>query len=92
MVDIFCKTHIDPPTSSANNATGCAKSNPKNVLFNGTAVSKNSNESYICEVKLAKFSGKVGISAYIHQYKLIHIGIWITNGPKQPKGLIPSSL
>ena len=94
MVVIFCITHIDAPTRMGRMGVGSgrARSIQRKLLCRGTAWLTWGNQEYSLVERLATASGLEGRVFRMDRYRPIHMGSWMTMGPRQPRGLMPCSL
>lgn len=97
MVVIFCISHIDPPTRTGRRkgigfaADTSARLSPKAMPFSGMTSWTGVSHGYRCRDRSASLSGVDGRVALSAQKRPKKIGIWITMGPRQPRGLTPCS-
>ena len=98
MVVIFCITHMEPPTRMGSKkgagllAENLARSIQRKELSRGTASLTLGSQLYRRPDRSASFSGVDGNVWRRAKKRPKKMGIWITIGPRQPRGLTPCSL
>lgn len=95
---IFCITNIDAPTRiGSNNGIGfslenLARSIHRKTPSRGTTSCTIGSQEYSFSASSASLSGVDGSVFLKDQKRPKNIGICITSGPRQPRGLTPCSL
>ena len=91
---IFCCTQVEAPTNRGIitfEGSGSARLSQRNWLLRGTASWTNGTQEYSLSERFTSLSGLVGRVCTKAWNNPIHIGNWITMGPRQPMGLTPAS-
>ena len=98
IADIFCIIHMEPPTRTGSRyGRGLsfetkARSIQRKLPSSGTTWWTGGSHEYRCRDRSASLSGVDGNVALNAQNRPKKIGIWMTIGPRHPRGLTPCCL
>ena len=97
---IFCIRNIEIPTATGRTRFAgmgyalefWAKLTPRKLFESGmTSCTIGEAQEYRNRDRSARLSGVVGRVLMMAWYRPIHIGNWMSTGPRQPSGLNPAS-